>query len=271
MECSIIPMACKVDMCHDRGTYMCHYVGTYLVGVVPFLAADLPLHFFGPMSSIAVNNGSDVAKNGTKERQAMLTNEAVAKAREEGGPEAARAMILESIKEQTDAKKQKARRENANFTQVYSQGWNRLRELMKKDAQAATLYAFLAEQMGPDGTISASRATLAQALEIGERTVSRHVKSLEDLGAIIVLKNGTTNVYCLNPAEVWKSFDNAKPYAAFNTRTLVSKAENPWVKKRLAVLLEGQLPKEKTLLDVMEGHEDEGTGIDFNDFADPAE
>jgi hypothetical protein len=51
-------------MCHDRGTYMCHYVGTYLVGVVPFLARNLPLHFFGPMSSIAVNNGSDVAKNG---------------------------------------------------------------------------------------------------------------------------------------------------------------------------------------------------------------
>jgi hypothetical protein len=67
----------------------------------------------------------------------------------------------------------------------------------------------------------------------------------------------------LNPAEVWKSFDNAKPYAAFNTRTLVSKAENPWVKKRLAVLLEGQLPKEKTLLDVMEGH-----GIDFNEMDD---
>ena len=101
--------------------------------------------------------------------------------------------------------------------------------------------------------------------------MSRHVKSLEDLGAIIVLKNGTTNVYCLNPAEVWKSFDNAKPYAAFNTRTLVSKAENPWVKKRLAVLLEGQLPKEKTLLDVMEGEGDADTGIDFNDFADPAE
>ena len=43
------------------------------------------------------------------------------------------------------------------------------------------------------------------------------------------------------------------------------------MKKRLAVLLEGQLPKDKTLLDVMEGQGDEDTGIDFNDFADPAE
>ena len=197
----------------------------------------------------------------------MLTNEAVSQIRSDIGPlgeAAVKAAIRKEAKEQLEMKGQKARRENAAFTQVYSQGWNRLRELMKKDAQAATLYAFLAEQMGPDGTISASRATLAAALEIGERTVSRHVKSLEDLGAIIVLKNGTTNVYCLNPAEVWKSFDNAKPYAAFNTRTLVSKAENPWVKKRLAVLLEGQLPKEKTLLDVME----EGHGIDFNEMGD---
>jgi DNA-binding transcriptional ArsR family regulator len=201
----------------------------------------------------------------------MLTNETVAKIRDESGPEAVKAAIRQDAKERTEEKAQKARRENKDFTQIYPRGWNRLRELMKKDPQAATLYAFLAEQMGPDGSISASRTTLAQALDVGERTVSRHVKSLEDLGAIIVLKNGTTNVYCLNPAEVWKSFDNAKPYAAFNTRTLVSKSENPFVKKRLAVLLDGQLPKEKTLLDVMEGGDDGDTGIDFNDFADPAE
>jgi hypothetical protein len=48
---------------------MCHYDVTYVVGVVPFLAVDLPLHFSGPMSSIAANNGSDVAKNGKKRGQ----------------------------------------------------------------------------------------------------------------------------------------------------------------------------------------------------------
>lgn len=64
MDCSMITITSKVDRCHDRGTYMCHHVGTYTVGVVPFLARMLPRPFFGPMSSIAVNNGSDVAKNG---------------------------------------------------------------------------------------------------------------------------------------------------------------------------------------------------------------
>ena len=53
-----------------------------------------------------------------------------------------------------------------------------LQKLMKEDANAARVYAFLAEHMGPDGTLAASRRTLAEALEIGERTVSRHIRPL---------------------------------------------------------------------------------------------
>ena len=134
-----------------------------------------------------------------------------------------------------------------NFTQVYPAGWQRIRALMKHDPNAAALYAFFAEQMGPDGTLCASRTTLAEALGIGERTVSRHVASLEKLGAIVVLKVGTANVYCLNPAEVWKSFANSKPYAAFTTKTLVGKSENPYVKRRLATLLNGKQPEQGDL------------------------
>jgi hypothetical protein len=142
---------------------------------------------------------------------------------------------------------------------------------MKEDANAARVYAFLAEHMGPDGTLAASRKTLAEALDIGERTVSRHIQTLVKMDSIIVLKMGTANVYCMDPAEVWKSYNNAKPYAAFNTRTLVSKSENPFIRRRLAVLLNGQEPEQKSLLDVMEGDDDADTGIDFNDFADAAE
>ena len=93
---------------------------------------------------------------------------------------------------------------------------------------------------------SARLTTLAEALGIGERTV-RHVASLEKLGAIVVLKVGTANVYCLNPAEVWKSFANSKPYAAFTTKTLVGKTENPYVKRRLATLLNGKMPEQGDL------------------------
>lgn len=177
----------------------------------------------------------------------MLTTEAITKIRAEQGDQAAEEAIRADRKEAEEAKKQRARRENDNFTQVYPAGWQRIRALMKHDPNAAALYAFFAEQMGPDGTLCASRTTLAEALGIGERTVSRHVASLEKLGAIVVLKVGTANVYCLNPAEVWKSFANSKPYAAFTTKTLVGKSENPYVKRRLATLLNGKQPEQGDL------------------------
>lgn len=201
----------------------------------------------------------------------MITNEEMARIRAEGGDEAAKAAIRDDQAKAAEAKKQKARRENKNFTQVNPKGWAVLQKLMKEDANAARVYAFLAEHMGPDGTLAASRRTLAEALDIGERTVSRHIQTLMKMDSIIVLKMGTANVYCMDPAEVWKSYNNAKPYAAFNTRTLVSKSENPFIRRRLAVLLNGQEPEQKSLLDVMEGDDDADTGIDFNDFADAAE
>lgn len=201
----------------------------------------------------------------------MITNEQMAQIRAEGGDEAAKAAIRDDQTKAAEAKKQKARRENKNFTQVNPKGWAVLQKLMKEDANAARVYAFLAEHMGPDGTLAASRRTLAEALDIGERTVSRHIQTLVQMDSIIVLKMGTANVYCMDPAEVWKSYNNAKPYAAFNTRTLVSKSENPFIRRRLAVLLNGQEPEQKSLLDVMESDDDADTGIDFNDFADAAE
>ena len=142
---------------------------------------------------------------------------------------------------------QETRRENKGFAQVYPAGWDRLDRLIQQDPQTARLYAFIAREMGPDATLAASRTTLAEALGVSERTVSRYVKALEDMGAIVVLKMGTANVYALNPAEVWKSFDNAKPWAAFNTRTLVSKTENPFIKRRLTTLLNGKVPEQTAL------------------------
>ena len=169
-----------------------------------------------------------------------------------GGDAAVAEYFLEKSKEQDAAKKQTARRENKEFTQVYKAGWDRLEELMMTNQQAARLYAFIAKEMGPDGALCVSRKTLAEALKITERTVSRHVKTLEGMGAVVVIKVGNANVYCLDPKEVWKSFDNAKPYAAFNTRTLAGKSENPYIKRRLATLLNGEAPEQKDWLDDIE-------------------
>lgn len=165
------------------------------------------------------------------------------------GKATAEAWMKEQYRERKKAKDKDSRRENRNFTQVYPAGWQRLQMLMKANASAARLYAFFAENMGTEGAVCVSRSTLAEALDNTERTISRHVKYLEEVGALVVLKVGSANVYCLKPEEVWKSFDNNKTYAPFNTRTLVGKGENPFVKRRLATLLGGQAPEQKDWLD----------------------
>lgn len=187
---------------------------------------------------------------------ADMEMEKIRELRAVGGDAAVAEYFLEKSKQQDNAKKQQGRRENKQFTQVYPAGWQRLQRLLKTNPELAKMYAFFAEHMGPDGTIAASRQTLAEALEVSEKTISRQTKALESQGAIVILKMGNANVYCLNDAEVWKSFDNAKPYAAFRTRTLVGKSENPYVKRRLATLLNGKVPEQKDWLDDVDVDED---------------
>lgn len=185
-------------------------------------------------------------------RDAQAEQAKIDELRKVGGQAAVAEHFLQEAKDKDEAKKQEARRENKGFTQVYKEGWQRIQALIRSEPQAARVYAFFAQEMSPDGTLVASRKTLSDTLGVSEKTISRHVKTLEDLGAIIVLKMGNANVYCLNPDEVWKSFDNAKPYAAFNTKALVGKTENPYVKRRLATLLSGKLPAQKDWLDDIE-------------------
>lgn len=180
---------------------------------------------------------------------ADMEMEKIRELRAVGGDAAVAEYFQQKAKETDEAKKQGGRRENKEFTQVYPAGWQRLQRLIKTNPELAKMYAFFAEHMGPDGTIAASRLTLAEALEVSEKTISRQTRALEAMGAIVILKMGNANVYCLNDAEVWKSFDNAKPYAAFRTRTLVGKTENPYVKRRLATLLNGRKPEQKDWLD----------------------
>lgn len=167
----------------------------------------------------------------------ILDFEQLEKVKEAIGPEAANEFLKLQGAEREKERQKAKRRANKDFTQVYPAGWHRLQELITKDPSAARLYVFLAENMGADGAICASRVTLADALGCSERTITRHVKFLEAEQAIVTLKVGTANVYCLDPSEVWKSFNEAKHYAAFRTKTLVGKKENPFTKRRLATLI----------------------------------
>lgn len=147
------------------------------------------------------------------------------------------AISSQDANDEQEKRKQEKRRENRKFVQVYPQGWRFMRDLMEKDRNACRLYMFLAENIGVDGAVCVSRPVLAEALGMGERTVSRHIKTLVKLKVVVVLKVGTANVYCLRPDEVWRGFDTSKPYASFHTKTLVGKKENATVAKNIRTVL----------------------------------
>jgi len=74
------------------------------------------------------------------------------------------------------------------------------------------------------------------------RTIRRLVQVLEDEGAIVKIKLGAGSIcaYCLNPEEIWRSWNTQKKYAAFNTRTLAKKGDNDDVKQKLKVLFKAR-------------------------------
>jgi hypothetical protein len=142
---------------------------------------------------------------------------------------------------ETDANQAK-RRQNKSFVQIYPKGFKRLRSLMKDYPLAAQIYAFLAEHIDGDmGAVVASQQLLAEELGVHERSIRRATAWLDEKNIVVRVKVGGAAVYayCLDPDEVWKSFDEAKDYAAFRTKTLARKADNNDIRRRLKVMLKG--------------------------------
>lgn len=136
---------------------------------------------------------------------------------------------------------------NRDFVMVFPKGWNRLQALIAEAPNAARLYAYLASHIdGAAGAVVASREVIAGDLGISTKTVTRLSQQLQKLGALVTIKvGGTVLAYCLDPEEVWRSWQSAKPTAAFCTRTLVRKAdrENGDVRRKLKIMVgEPELP-----------------------------
>ena len=130
---------------------------------------------------------------------------------------------------------------NRDFVQVYPSGWQRLRELLDWNPNAAKLWSFLAEHIdGTCGTVVVSQDVLADELGVSIITIKRHTKALEERGALVRIRVGTgVYAYALNPDDVWKSWDKQKKTAAFVTKTLVKKTdkENGVVRRQLSAML----------------------------------
>lgn len=131
------------------------------------------------------------------------------------------------------------RRQNSGFVQVYDRGWQTLRNLILEQPGAARLWTVLAEHIDSEhGAVVASQSTLAELLDVHERTIRRWVKALEDCGAIVVVHlGGKASVYALDPHAVWRSWDARKDRAVFKTKTILGKKQAGVVEKRLKHLI----------------------------------
>lgn len=136
---------------------------------------------------------------------------------------AARRAELNAEFANTIAKREKDKK-NKDFTQVYPAGWQRLRDLIGLKPNAAKVYTFLAEHCDWDGaSVICSQEVMSEMLGISVRTVVRLTQFLEEQGAIVRIRAGKgVYAYALDPSEVWKSTANAKEFASFYTKALVS-------------------------------------------------
>ena len=131
-----------------------------------------------------------------------------------------------------------AKRANAGFTQVSTKGWARITELISRNPQVAKTYCFLAAHVsGETNAVTVNQETLAEATDTSVSTIYRHTKELEAIGALVRIRVGPgTYAYCLDPEEIWRYWGNAKKFAAFNTKTLVSKKANAVVARQMKML-----------------------------------
>jgi len=122
---------------------------------------------------------------------------------------------------------------NKGFTQVYSKGWKRVRELSVGNSGAAGLYAMFAEHIDPTcGAVICDQQFLANQMQVTTRTIRRWLDYLEEERALVRIPiAGRVCAYALDPHEVWKGYNNTKEYAAFITKTLVNKDNN--IKRRI--------------------------------------
>jgi hypothetical protein len=157
--------------------------------------------------------------------------------------------FMELVDERLNEEKEsKNRKKNKNFTQMYSKGFDRVIAIIEEYPLAAKLYMFLAKHIEPGtGAVVASQQLLADELNVSVRSIQRATKWLDESSIVLRIKLGAGSIYayCLDPDEVWKSWNTTKKYAAFNTKTLAREKDNGNIKRRLQILLKDKHQSEK--------------------------
>lgn len=130
------------------------------------------------------------------------------------------------------------------FVKFYDKGLERLEQLLtlKGGPTVGKVWLFLVKHAGHDNAVACSVDLMAEDIGVHRRSIIRATAYLEENGAIVIAKMGTANVYILNDAEVWKTYEEHKRFCGFRARTLVGFKENPGLKRRLTHII-GQQPE----------------------------
>lgn len=159
-------------------------------------------------------------------------------------PEERLKRFMELVTNRLDEDKQNQdRKKNKNFIQMYPKGFDRAIAIIEEYPLAAKLYMFLAKHIEPGtGAVVASQNLLASELNVSVRSIQRATKWLDENNIVLKIKLGAGSVYayCLDPDEVWKSWNTNKKYAAFNTKTLAYEKDNGDIKRRLMIMIENK-------------------------------
>ena len=122
------------------------------------------------------------------------------------------------------------------FMKVYERGFDALSRI-SGNASALKVYLFIAEHAGHDNALVCTVETISECLGISDKTVRRATSFLQKGRHLVIAKVGTANAYILNPQEVWKTYEEHKHFCAFSAHTLVSKAQNKTLKRRLTHMM----------------------------------
>lgn len=132
---------------------------------------------------------------------------------------------LEEQDEKEEEDREKAKKNN-NFVMIYRDHMPEVRWLMKKSGIASGILNFIMEHMDNKNALLCSHQIFIDYFDISYATVARAIKLLRDNGFVDVLKSGTSNVYIVNTAVAWTSWENSKKYCKFSGKMLISATEN---------------------------------------------
>ena len=117
---------------------------------------------------------------------------------------------------------------NANFVQFYRNEIGSIRELIKDEPKAASLFLFLSGKNGPRKRPYSFTRNFVRIFWNFKRTIIRQLNVLKEKGFIEIIKSGTANVYLVNANIAWTSYANKREYAQFKANVFVSKSEQEY-------------------------------------------